>query len=122
MRAIKFIDKEEIKNSLIDVNNSTDIEEEFNEFQNKLLNEIKLMEICENNNSIKYYEYYNTKKNFIIIIMELCDASLQSLLNERKNGFNKEEILDLLNQLNSTFKIMKDNKIIHRDIKLAILI
>ena len=118
MRAIKFIDKEEIKNSLIDINNSTDIEEEFNEFQNKLLNEIKLMEICENNNSIKYYEYYNTKKNFIII-MELCDACLQSLLNERKNGFNKEEILEVLNQLNNTFKIMKDNKIIHRDIKLA---
>ena len=50
--------------------------------------------------------------------MELCDACLQSLLNERKNGFNKEEILEVLNQLNNTFKIMKDNKIVHRDIKL----
>ena len=75
------------------------------------------MEICENNNSIKYFKYYNTDKNFIII-MELCDTNLQSLLSGRGKGFNAEEIRDILKQLNNTFKIMKDNKIIHRDIKL----
>ena len=79
------------------------------------------MKICsknnENNNSIKFYEYYNTPEN-TIIIMDLCNTSLQSLLNERKKGFNIEEIRDILNQLNNTFKIMKDKKIIHRDLKL----
>ena len=80
------------------------------------------MEICSknntNNNSIKYYEFYNTNEN-LIIVMELCDTSLQQLLNDRKDGFNEGEIRDILNQLNNTFKIMKDNKIIHRDLKLA---
>ena len=121
LRAIKLINKEEIKNNLKNEYNSTNIEEKFNEIQINLLNEIKFMKVCsennENNNSIKYYEYYNTNEN-LIIIMELCDESLQSLLNKRKNGFNAEEIRDLLNQLNNTFKIMKDNKIIHRDLKL----
>ena len=88
----------------------------------KLLDEIKIMKICSNNNtnknSIKYYDYYNFDEN-LIIVMELCDTNLQLLLNERKEGFNSEEIHDILNQLNNTFKIMKDNKIIHRDLKLA---
>ena len=122
LRAIKFINKESIKDNLRNEYNSNDIEIAFNEFQNKLLNEIKYMEICSKNNtnknSIKYYEYYNTKEN-LIIVMELCDTSLQLLLNERKNGFNAEEISEILSQLNNTFIIMKDNKIIHRDLKLA---
>ena len=122
LRAIKFINKESIKENLRDEFNSNDNEGAFNEFQYKLLNEIKYMEICSNNNtnnnSIKYYEYYNTKEN-LIIVMELCDTSLQLLLNERKNGFTAEEIRGILSQLNNTFKIMKNNKIIHRDLKLA---
>ena len=122
LRAIKYINKENIKESLRNEYNSIDIEGTFNEFQKKLLDEIKYMEICSknntNDNSIKYYEYYNTNEN-LIIVMELCDTNLQFLLNERKNGFNVEKIRDILNQLNNTFKIMKDNKIIHRDLKLA---
>jgi len=122
LRAIKFISKVYIKENLRNEYNTNDIEEAFNEFQNKLLDEIKYMEICSknntNNNSIKYYDYYNTNKN-LVIVMELCDTNLQLLLNERKKGFAVEEIHDILNQLNNTFKIMKDNKIIHRDLKLA---
>ena len=101
---------------------SNDIEEGFEKIREKLLKEIKYMEICSNNNtndnSIKFYEYFDTKEN-LIIVMELCDTSLQSILNERKNGFTPREIHDILNQLNNTFKIMKDNNIVHRDIKLV---
>ena len=79
------------------------------------------MKICSknntNNNSIKFYECYDTDKNFIIV-MELCDTSLQSLLNKRKNGFTSGEIRDILKQLNNTFKIMEENEIVHRDLKL----
>ena len=79
------------------------------------------MKICSknntNNNSVKYYEYYNTINNFVIV-MELCDTSLQSLLNKRKNGFTSGEIRDILKQLNNTFKIMEENEIVHRDLKL----
>ena len=50
--------------------------------------------------------------------MELYDNSLQKILDERKEGFTCEQILNIMNQLNNTFKIMYKNKIIHRDIKL----
>ena len=122
LRAIKLISKVNIKENLRNEYNTNDIEGAFKEFQNKLLDEIKYMEICSNNNtnnnSIKYYDYYNTNEN-LVIVMELCDTNLQLLLNERKEGFVLEEIHYILNQLNNTFRIMKDNKIIHRDLKLA---
>ena len=39
---------------------------------------------CENNiNSVKLYDYYNTN-NELAIAMELCDDSLQSILNKKK--------------------------------------
>ena len=50
--------------------------------------------------------------------MELCDDNLINLLNTKNTGFNKDEIYDILNQLNNTFKIMWKNNIIHRDLKL----
>ena len=122
LRAIKLINKVNIRENLRNEYNSNDIEEAFEEFQMKLLDEIKIMEICSNTNtnqnSIKFYDYYNNNEN-LIIVMELCDTNLQFLLNERKKGFNAEEIHGILTQLNNTFKIMKDNKIIHRDLKLA---
>ena len=74
-------------------------------------NEIKNMKICSNgnNNSVKYYEHYYYD-NKIVIIMELCDKSLQKLLDERGKGFNCQEILNIMNQLNNTFKIMNEKK------------
>ena len=77
------------------------------------------MKICckDNINSVKLYEYYETGKE-LAIVMELCDDSLQSILNKKINGFNKEEIYDIITQLNNTFKIMNKNHIIHRDLKL----
>jgi len=55
------------------------------------------MKICSKNNenSVKCYEYFNNKDNFIIIV-ELCDENLLQKLNKRiendKKGFNSEEI------------------------------
>ena len=68
------------------------------------------MKICSNNNnnSIKCYEYFNDKDDFVII-MELCDQNLSQLLNQKfennKKGFNIEEIYEIMNQLR--FKIRK---------------
>ena len=54
--------------------------------------------------------------------MELCDKNLSQLLMEKNKKdnrfFNSEEILEIMKQLNNAFKIMKDNNIIHRDLKL----
>ena len=81
------------------------------------------MEECSDNNinSVKCYDYFENDEYFTII-MELCDESLSKLLNRRfkenNKGFNSKEILEIMKQLNNTFKKMKENNIIHRDLKL----
>ena len=76
------------------------------------------MTICsfKNINSLKYYESFQTQNEFAIIL-ELCDCSLTKYLKEKNEGFNVEEIKQLLNQLNNTFKIMREKNIVHRDLK-----
>ena len=87
------------------------------------IKEFENMNLCSNNNihSVKCYEYFQTEKLFTIV-MELCDKNLSKLLTEKinntKNAFSVNEIYDIMRQLNTTFKIMKENKIIHRDLKL----
>jgi len=118
-RAIKIIDKEKIKNLLRNQLMKENIDNEFKLYFQHFLNEIEYMKICckDNINSVKLYEYFDTEKE-LAIVMELCDESLQSILNKKIKGFNKEEIYDMINQLNNTFKIMNKNHIIHRDLKL----
>ena len=102
-----------------------DINEDEEIFMKNITNEIKNMIICsyENDNSVKIYEYFHYKDkdeliNKFVIVMELCDNSLQKILDNKKGGFSIKEIYNIMNQLNNTFKIMNKNKIIHRDIKL----
>ena len=85
------------------------------------MNELKGMKICShtntNSNSVKVYEYFKYKKEFVIV-MELCDDTLFNILERRKEPFKPEEIYEIMSQLNNTFKIMVKNGIVHRDIKL----
>ena len=76
---------------------------------------LKKMSNCEN--SVKFYLYYE-ETGFHIIIMELCDNELESILNLKENGFNSFEILSIMSGLNNAFKYMRMNGIIHRDLKL----
>jgi surface protein len=115
--AIKVIDKEKIKIGLRKEYCKQDILEEYNKIA-KFNNEIKYMKICgENNeNSVKYYQHFETDNEFAII-MELCDGNLINF-SGLKQKFSINDIYELLCQLNNTFKIMKENKIAHRDLKL----
>ena len=115
----KIIKLNEIREELKRENLKEDVSEEIEGHINILKNEIKNMEICSvnNNNSVKYYESFETKNEFAIIL-ELCDDSLANVLIKNNRPFNSKEIYDILIQLNNTFKIMKENKIVHRDLKL----
>ena len=84
--------------------------------EEKIKKEINNAKKVENENSIKIYDQYNSKEE-IAIVMELCDYNLISKLKDSK-GFRVDEIKKILMQLNNTFRIMIDKKIIHRDIKL----
>ena len=118
-RAIKIIDKNLIRRILRDEYLKQNVEEELAHYNKDFRNEVKNMEICQgnnNNNSVKFYEYFDTEDAFIIV-MELCDGNMMDLLTRKKN-FKIEEIYDFLSQLNNTFKMMYENKICHRDLNL----
>ena len=71
----------------------------------------------ENKNTVKFYEYYENKEEFTIV-MELCDANLLNVLSNRTEVFKPEEIFNILCQLNNSFVIMVNNKLVHRALKL----
>ena len=123
LRAIKIIDLQKIKEHLINEYDGEYIKKNLELCVNDFITEFNNMKICSTNseNSVKCYEYFHNKNNFAII-MELCDTNLSKVLTNRiienGKGFSSEEILEILNQLNNVFKIMEENKIIHRDLKL----
>ena len=104
---------------IIDIDDNSN-EEDKERMIKGIIDSIKIMEICcnKNNNSVKIYEFFQSKEE-IVLIMELCDNNLQRVLNKRKKGFNVKEIYNIISQLNNTFKILKEKKIAHRDIKLS---
>ena len=123
-RAIKIIDKNEIQNDYFSNYLCKMTEEDMNQYINNFKNEIKFMEIMEgknkeNKNTVKFYEYFNTENEFVIV-MELCDGNLTQLFRNKKKGegLSIDEIYNILIQLNNSFKIMNEKKIVHRDLKL----
>ena len=107
LRAIKILDKYRM----------IDYGDDF--YQDILLKSFYNMTICglHNINSVKLYEYCITERE-IVIVTELMDETLGKFLRKRNQGLNPEEILGILTQLNNTFKIMNNNLIVHRDLKL----
>ena len=74
------------------------------------------MKKCESLNTVKIFGHYEDGNNHIMV-MELCDETLQKYL-KNKNGLSSDEIYDIFSQLNNSFKKMYENNIIHRDLKL----
>ena len=118
--AIKVMDLDKIRTNFMNIYEDEEIENQIKLCKEGFKNEYENMKICSENNinSVKCYEYFEND-NFFVIIMELCDKDLAKLLLERKkNKFNKDEILEIMKELNKTFKIMSEKKILHRDLKL----
>ena len=84
--------------------------------EDKLLKEVKKIKEIKTRNTILINEIINNK-DFLYIIMDLCEYNLEDYIKKRKNPFSIYEIREVLNQLNNTFKIMRNENIIYRDLK-----
>jgi serine/threonine protein kinase len=116
--AIKKIKKERIKEDIKeDLCTTIVTKEDFKPHVDNFNKELLYMELCHCENTVKIYDYYDTEKEFVII-MELCDDTLLNELAKTEKGFSTEKIKEIFIQLNNAFKIMHKNKISHRDIKL----
>ena len=120
-RAIKIIDIKKIKDEALNKKLRTINENDMKPYIEGFYNEINNMQLLEghkdNENTVKFYEFFHTKDEFVVV-MELCDDNLLHYFSEKVNSFNCREILDILTQLNNSFKIMVENKLVHRDLKL----
>jgi len=119
LRAIKIIQLDKLKGKILsNIKENEDSEIKYKLFIDGYINECENMKLCSNINSVKYYEYFKDENNFVII-MELCDNNLLELLLKKGNeGFCIEEIYEIMKQLNNGLKIMREYKIIFRDLKL----
>ena len=79
--------------------------------------EIKYMKQCECENTVKFYNYYEEEK-YYIIVMELCDCTLEKYILKRGKSLSVDEIYEIYSNLNNAFKKMNEYNIVHRDIKL----
>jgi serine/threonine protein kinase len=116
--AVKKIKKERIKEDIKeDLCTTIVTKEDFKPHVDNFNKELLYMQLCHCENTVEIYDYYDTEKEFVII-MELCDDTLLNELAKTQNGFSTEKIKEIFIQLNNAFKIMHKNKISHRDIKL----
>ena len=105
--------KEKVAIKIISKNNKKISQDRLKHYINE---EVNTMKKCESENSVKLLDFYEEDDNYFII-MELCDKSLFAYLRNRRT-FSPQEIYEIFSGLNKTFKIMRENKISHRDIKL----
>ena len=118
-RAIKIIDKNKIKDNYKKEYFEEPTDEQLKPYYDDLFKEIKFMKKMEegnNENTVKFYDYYDYNDKFYIV-MELCDMTLLDYFSKRE-AFNPKEIKEMLTQLNNSFKIMQKYKISHRDLSL----
>ena len=119
IRALKIISKDSF--NTIDLFTKENSKTIFKNFKNEIKNMIVAEGIKKDNqNTVELYEYFDMRNEFVIV-MELCDKSLRNILEEKKKNkkeFEIKEILEILLQLNNTFKILVKNKMAHRDLKL----
>ena len=105
--------KEKVALKIISID---DLSEKGDYFLKALKIEEDNMKKCECLNTAKFFGHFESGNNHVIV-MELCDESLQKYLMKKENGMTAEEIFECFSQLNNALKKMVENKIIHRDIQ-----
>ena len=101
VRAIKIMEKNFIREQYLSEHLCQINKKDMNQIIDNFKNEIKYMKIMqgkneENKNTVKYYEYFDTENEFVIV-MELCDNNLIELFKNKKEneGLNIDEIYNI---------------------------
>ena len=121
-KALKVFDKEKIKSHFKRQYGKFPSEKDMKNYIDDFFNEVNHLIILqgknkENNYLIFFDEYFNTESEFVIV-MELCDDNLYNYSKKQNEPLSLIEIHEILSQLNNSFKIMVENEIIHRALKL----
>ena len=82
-----------------------------------LKKELELMRKMNHKHSVGLLDFFETEENYNLIL-ELCDTDLDEVLKRKNKGFNELELQIIMSQFNSVFSKMRQNQIIHRDLKL----
>ena len=83
---------------------------------NKLKKDINNINQMGGDNNINIIETLETN-DYLYIVMELCECNLDDYLKKRENKISINELREILIQLNNTFKIRREKKIIYKDFK-----
>ena len=91
-----------------------------NEELDSIKNEAKILSSINSENIVKYYDSFEDKESFNII-MEYCDGlDLRKYINDHKNSndlIQKDIIYHIIIELCNGIKEIHKNKLIHRDLK-----
>jgi len=118
---IIFINKTKL--SLIVTNNNLNIIYKISKYNNNLLTEVKIINYLKDTNfyrympkiySIKQVNYQNTKYGHIEMEYLYKYTELINIINKASNN----DLINIMYKLLLIFKILHENKIIHKDIKL----
>ena len=116
--AVKKIFKDRLKEEMkIKLMKEEITDEDFKPEIIKFNKEIENMQNCMCQSSVEIYDFFDTQKEFIIV-MEYCDGTLLKELCKKNPGFSSNEIKGILLQLNIVFKKLSTLHVAHRDIKL----
>ena len=85
----------------------------------QLFSEAKILEALSHPNIIKLYEFYKTKSNKLVLILEYAEGDdlHKKIIERRENYFSEKEVKKWIFQLSIALKHSHDHKILHRDLK-----
>ena len=122
---MKAIDLGRIKGEIAKKKFKPCTQEDLKPYLDDFIKETKNMELLrgennDNTNAVIFYEYFQTENEFCIV-QELCDSGLDFLFKEKRKEnktFTVKEIYQIFTQLNRSFRIMQENNLSHKDIRL----
>lgn len=84
-----------------------------------IVNEVRILRKCDNDNIIRYYgSYIDKSDNSLWIAMELCEyGSISDLMSKAGRTLNEQECVFVLKGMLHGLSYLHKEKVLHRDIK-----